>query len=345
MSRQKYSLKPWNSFGIAAYANRISMVDSVEVLCQCWQQSAQQNEPVLLLGEGSNVLFLQDFDGHVLINRIKGISITERANAWSLHVGAGENWHQLVETTLNRGIAGLENLALIPGCAGSAPIQNIGAYGVELEQVCEYVDIVYLPDGTGQRLNVAECQFGYRNSVFKNHYRDGYAIIAVGLSLKKNWQPVLSYGDLRNLDPQTVTPRQVFDAVCRMRHSKLPDPKINGNAGSFFKNPLVSATVATELSIQYPDMPQYLQECGDVKLAAGWLIDCCSLKGFRLGGAAVHKQQALVLINAGAASGQDIVILARIVRQRVAEKFNVWLEPEVRFIAAHGETDAVGVIE
>lgn len=344
MSRQQYSLKPWNTFGIDAYANRISVAESAEALCQCWQQSTQQNEPVLLLGEGSNVLFLQDFAGQVLINRIKGISITETAEAWLLHVGAGENWHQLVKTTLDKGLAGLENLAMIPGCVGSAPIQNIGAYGVELEQVCEYVDIVSLNDGTYQRLTVAECKFGYRDSIFKHRYRAGYAIVAVGFRLKKNWQPILSYGDLRNLDPLAVTARQVFDAVCQMRRSKLPAPEIIGNAGSFFKNPLVSAELAARLRNQYPDIPQYLQESGEVKLAAGWLIDRCSLKGFCLGGAAVHEKQALVLINKGTASGQDIVDLARTVRQRVAEKFNVWLEPEVRFIVAQGETDAVEAI-
>ncbi|ADP11014.1 UDP-N-acetylenolpyruvoylglucosamine reductase [Erwinia sp. Ejp617] len=341
MSRQQNSLKPWNTFGIDAYANKISVADSIEILCQCWQQSAQQNEPVLLLGEGSNVLFLNDFYGQILINRIKGISITETTDAWLLHAGAGENWHQLVENTLDRGLAGLENLALIPGCVGSAPIQNIGAYGVELEQVCEYVDIVSLNDGSCQRLNRIECQFGYRDSVFKHRYRDGYAIVAVGFRLKKNWQPILSYGELRTFDPQVVTPRQVFDAVCQMRRSKLPDPDITGNAGSFFKNPLVSAAIAAELHTRYPDIPQYPQKSGEVKLAAGWLIDRCSLKGFRVGGAAVHEKQALVLINTGTATGQDIVDLARTVRQRVAEKFNVWLEPEVRFIASQGETDAV----
>ncbi|AUX74144.1 UDP-N-acetylmuramate dehydrogenase [Erwinia pyrifoliae] len=341
MSRQQNSLKPWNTFGIDAYANKISVADSIEALCQCWQQSVHQKEPVLLLGEGSNVLFLNDFHGQILINRIKGISITETTDAWLLHAGAGENWHQLVETTLDKGLAGLENLALIPGCVGSAPIQNIGAYGVELEQVCEYVDIVSLDDGVCQRLSAAECQFGYRDSVFKHHYREGYAIVAVGFKLNKSWRPVLSYGDLRNLDPLAVTPKQIFDAVCQMRRSKLPDPDITGNAGSFFKNPLVSAAIAAELHTRYPDIPQYPQKSGEVKLAAGWLIDRCSLKGFRVGGAAVHEKQALVLINTGTATGQDIVDLARTVRQRVAEKFNVWLEPEVRFIASQGETDAV----
>ncbi|CAO95191.1 UDP-N-acetylmuramate dehydrogenase [Erwinia tasmaniensis] len=344
MSRQQYSLKPWNTFGIDAYANRITVADSIEVLCRCWQQSVHQKEPVLLLGKGSNVLFLQDFDGQVLINRIKGVSISETTDAWLIHAGAGENWHQLVEITLSKGLAGLENLALIPGCVGSAPIQNIGAYGVELEQVCEYVDIVSLDDGVCQRLSAAECQFGYRDSVFKHRYREGYAIVAVGLKLTKSWRPVLSYGDLINFDPQVVTPQQIFDAVCHMRRSKLPDPDITGNAGSFFKNPLVSAAVAAELQTRYPDIPQYQQAGGEVKLAAGWLIERCSLKGFCLGGAAVHEKQALVLINKGTASGQDIVDLARTVRQRVAERFNVWLEPEVRFIASRGETDAVEAI-
>ena len=192
---------------------------------------------------------------------------------------------------------GLENLALIPGCAGSSPIQNIGAYGVELQRVCEYVDCIELETGRKQRLSAAECRFGYRDSIFKHEYQDRYAIVAIGLSLAKTWQPVLSYGDLTRLDPQTVTPQQVFDAVCHMRMTKLPDPKINGNAGSFFKNPIVSAQVAEALLAQFPHAPHYPQANGSVKLAAGWLIDQCELKGQRIGGAAVHRQQALVLIN------------------------------------------------
>lgn len=345
MSCPQNSLKPWNTFSLEACAERLSIAENVDQLCQYWQQSHQKREPVLLLGEGSNVLFLDNFAGQVIINRIKGIQIDERSDAWHLHVGAGENWHQLVESTLQSGLAGLENLALIPGCVGSAPIQNIGAYGVELEKFCEYVDVVYLPDATSQRLTAAECHFGYRESVFKNQYREEYAIVAVGLRLPKRWQPVLSYGDLRELDPLTVTPQQVFDSVCQMRRSKLPDPKVTGNAGSFFKNPLVNAEKAAQLLIEYPDIPQYPQESGAVKLAAGWLIDRCALKGLRVGGAEVHARQALVLINADRATGKDVVELARTVRLRVAQQFNVWLEPEVRFISARGETDAVEVIK
>lgn len=344
MSDQQNSLKSLNTFSIEARAHSVIVANSVEQLCLAWQSSYRQNEPVLLLGEGSNVLFLEDFAGKVIVNRIKGIEIQERDEAWLLHVGAGENWHQLVELTLSKGLAGLENLALIPGCAGSAPIQNIGAYGIELQQLCEYVDVIKLADGTVERLTAEQCQFGYRDSIFKHQYRTGYAIVALGLRLAKKWQPVLSYGDLRNLDPHTVTPQQVFDAVCHMRRSKLPDPKVAGNAGSFFKNPLVSAETAAGLKEHYPTIPLYPQESGEMKLAAGWLIERCELKGLHLGGAAVHDKQALVLINCGNASGEDIVNLARIVRQTVAKQFNIWLEPEVRFIAADGETNAVEAI-
>ncbi|MBK0004524.1 UDP-N-acetylmuramate dehydrogenase [Erwinia sp. S38] len=341
MSRQKNSLKPWNTFSLEAAAAVITVAENAEQLCQSWQLSQRKKEPTLLLGEGSNVLFIKNFSGQVIINRLKGIEIQEQNDAWLLHIGAGENWHQLVEMMLNKGLPGLENLALIPGCAGSAPIQNIGAYGVEFEQLCAYVDVINLADGHILRLTAAQCQFGYRDSIFKHQYRDGFAIVAVGLLLPKVWKPVLSYGDLRDLDPKTVTPRQVFDSVCHMRRSKLPDPKVTGNAGSFFKNPLVSSKVAAELQQHYPAIPLYPQVSGEVKLAAGWLIDQCELKGFRQGGAAVHEKQALVLINCEDATGKDIIELARIVRQRVASKFNVWLEPEVRFIASSGEINAV----
>lgn len=338
------SLKSWNTFGINRSAARIICVESAAQLMDAWQQANTEELPVLILGEGSNVLFLEDYAGVVLINRIKGIEIREEPDAWHLHIGAGENWHELVRFTLEKGMPGLENLALIPGCAGSSPIQNIGAYGIELKQVCEYVDCIELATGDAQRLSAEACRFGYRDSIFKHEYQDRYAIVAVGLRLKKAWQPVLNYGDLTRLDPQTVTPRQVFDTVCRMRMSKLPDPKIAGNAGSFFKNPVVDVQIAAALLASFPDAPHYPQANGDVKLAAGWLIDRCQLKGQSIGGAAVHRQQALVLINENNATGQDVVSLARYVRQQVGAKFNVWLEPEVRFIGNKGEVNAVETI-
>ena len=338
------SLKPWNTFGIDRCAARIIIVETATQLTDAWQQAAADDLPALILGEGSNVLFLEDYAGAVLINRIRGIEITEQADAWHLHVGAGENWHSLVTFTLDNGMAGLENLALIPGCAGSSPIQNIGAYGVELKQVCEYVDCIELATGVSKRLSAEACRFGYRDSIFKHEYQDKYAIVAVGLRLMKQWQPVLSYGDLTRLDPATVTPRQVFNAVCQMRTSKLPDPKVSGNAGSFFKNPVVGADAAQKLLAAFPNTPHYPQANGDVKLAAGWLIDQCQLKGKTIGGAAVHRQQALVLVNENSATSDDVVGLARYVRQQVGEKFAVWLEPEVRFMGKTGEVNAVEAI-
>ena len=339
-----HSLKPWNTFGIDRMAKAIVRAENEQQLLSAWQQATAEDQPVLILGEGSNVLFLKDYAGTVIINRIMGIEVTETPDAWHLHVGAGENWHQLVQFTLDNDMPGLENLALIPGCAGSSPIQNIGAYGVELQRVCQYVDCIELATGHKQRLSASECRFGYRDSIFKHEYQDRFAIVAVGLKLPKQWQPVLTYGDLTRLDPSTVTPQKVFDAVCHMRTTKLPDPKIQGNAGSFFKNPVVTAEVAQVLLSQFPTAPHYPQKDGSVKLAAGWLIDQCQLKGASIGGAAVHQQQALVLINANDATSQDVVQLAHHVRQKVGAKFNVWLEPEVRFIGPKGEMNAVEII-
>jgi UDP-N-acetylmuramate dehydrogenase len=344
MSSPNTSLKAFNTLGLEVSAKNIVIADTAKAIIDAWQSCVQQAQPYMVLGGGSNVLFLEDFDGTVIINAIKGIAIEEQTEAWQLHVGAGENWHQLVEHTLKKGITGLENLALIPGMAGSAPIQNIGAYGVEFKDICDYVEAVHLPTGKIVRLHREECAFGYRDSIFKHAMKDDYVIVAVGLRLAKQWHPVLSYGDLARLNPATASAWDVFTAVCQMRQSKLPDPSVTGNVGSFFKNPLVSASQAATLCAQWPTLPLYPQPDGEVKLAAGWLIDQCQLKGYRVGGAAVHRQQALVLINEDQATPQDIVQLAREVRNHVGEKFNVWLEPEVRFIGAQGECNAVEVI-
>lgn len=344
MTSSAISLQAFNSFSLSAFATDVVIIDNTTELLSEWQCARQHGLPTLILGEGSNILFLGDFHGIVLINRLKGIEVDETESEWMLHVGAGENWHQLVEYTLAHQIAGLENLALIPGCVGSAPIQNIGAYGVDLKHVCAYIDVLNLNTGEVNRLNAQECRFGYRDSIFKHEYQDGFAIIAVGLCLSKNWKPILEYGDLTRLDPTTVTSRDVFDAVCQMRRSKLPDPKVMGNAGSFFKNPVVPSVIAEHILTHYPNAPHYPQPSGDVKIAAGWLIDQCGLKGYQIGQAAVHDKQALVLVNKGGASSDELIALARYVRNQVAAKFDVWLEPEVRFIASRGEVDAVGAL-
>ncbi|KMK51039.1 UDP-N-acetylenolpyruvoylglucosamine reductase [[Actinobacillus] muris] len=333
-------LTAFHTFHLPVQAKTIVPFDTVEQLLAAWQQAKQNNEPTLLLGQGSNVLFLADFDGTVLINRLKGIEPREDEQFYYLHVGGGENWHALVEWTLAHGMGGLENLALIPGVAGSAPIQNIGAYGVEFEQVCDYVDLLNLNNGETIRLSREDCRFGYRDSIFKRQYREGYAIVAVGLKLAKAWQPVLNYGSLTQLDPQTVTPKQIFDEVCAVRRAKLPDPDDVGNAGSFFKNPVVDFANFVRIQTACPTIPHYPQADGRVKLPAGWLIDQAALKGYQIGGAAVHTQQALVLINKENATGADVVALAQAVRRKVRERFGVELHPEVRFIGKQGEVDS-----
>lgn len=338
------SLKPFHTFGIEACAKTIVKVTALDQLKNEWEHCQRENQPSLFLGQGSNVLFLKDFNGTVFINQLQGISHQEDDNFHYLHINGGENWHNLVEWSLSKGIYGLENLALIPGCAGSAPIQNIGAYGVEFKDVCDYVDVFDLPKGEYFRLTNAECEFGYRESIFKRQYAQGYVIVAVGLKLAKQWKPVLKYGSLVNFDESAVNPQQVFDEICAVRRSKLPDPAEWGNAGSFFKNPVVTQEHFQWLQQEYPSIPNFPVEKGFIKLAAGWLIDQCSLKGYQIGGAAVHQQQALVIINKGNATASDVVELAHHIRQAVAAKFDVYLAPEVRFIGENGEVNAENTI-
>ncbi|MWN90658.1 UDP-N-acetylmuramate dehydrogenase [Gilliamella sp. Pra-s65] len=326
-----------NTFGLSVFAQNVITVTTVEQLQQVWQDNIP-NLPIMIIGEGSNTLFTCDFDGIVIVNRIKGITIAETAQEWHLRVGAGEIWHDVVSQTIEQNISGLENLALIPGCVGSAPIQNIGAYGVEFQKVADYVEL--LEFATGNIITVTDGQYGYRESIFKKAYLQGYAVVNVGIKLPKQWQPVLTYGELRNFDPQTITAKMVFDKVCEIRRSKLPDPKVLGNGGSFFKNPVVDKIVADKLLEIYPTMPIYPQANGKTKLAAGWLIDQCGLKGYQIGGAAVHQQQALVLVNKKQATAHDVVELARYIKKCVAQKFLVNLSPEIRFIGNKGEIDA-----
>lgn len=344
MSTSAVSIQALHTFGLPVFAERVISAETPQQLVDAWQQAVQQQCPAILLGEGSNMLFLEDFSGWIILNRIRGIHVRESDDFWHLHVGAGENWHELVCYSLEQNFSGLENLALIPGCVGSSPIQNIGAYGVELKDVCEYVDVLNLSSGDTSRISAEGCQFGYRDSIFKHQFREGYAIVAVGLILPKIWTPVINYGDLSQFNTQTVTSKEVFDSVCAMRNSKLPDPKMTGNAGSFFKNPMVSPEAVAQILASYPNAPHFPQPDGQEKLAAGWLIDMCQLKGYRIGGAAVHQQQALVLINLDHATSSDVLELACYVRHQVAERFNVWLEPEVRFIGRAGERNAIEVL-
>ncbi|OOR99708.1 UDP-N-acetylenolpyruvoylglucosamine reductase [Haemophilus paracuniculus] len=337
------TLTPFHTFHLPAKARQIIEFSSKAQLLSEWQKADQASLPILLLGQGSNVLFLDDFNGVVLVNQLKGIEHREDDHFHYLTVQGGENWHELVQWTLAHGIGGLENLALIPGVAGSAPIQNIGAYGVEFERACDFVEVLNLRSGETFHLNKDACEFGYRESVFKHQYREHFAITAIGLKLAKAWQPVLNYGSLAEFDPQTVTPQQIFEEVCAVRRAKLPNPDEFGNAGSFFKNPVIERAKFEPLLTAYPAIPHYPQADGSVKLPAGWLIDQCQLKGFQIGGAAVHTKQALVLINKENATGADVVALAKEVRRQVRAKFGVEIAPEVRFIGADGELDSEAI--
>ena len=340
-----FPLKSFNTFGLDAQA-KMGFVLNNEAELDTLRGSTwwSDSQPRLLIGEGSNILFTADFDGLVIVNRLKGITVQETADAWLLHVAAGENWPALIQWTLQHQMPGMENLALIPGTVGAAPVQNIGAYGVEFCQFCEYVDTWHFADGHRQRYSAAACQFGYRDSLFKHELHDQVIITAVGLRIPKQWQPVVEYGPLKALGAN-ATAEQIFMTVCELRQSKLPDPTILGNAGSFFKNPVVSATQAAALKQQHPAIPCFAAGEGQNKLAAGWLIDKAGLKGFSLGNAGVHRDQALVLVNLGNASAAEILQLAKHVASTVKQQFSVQLEPEVRFIGKSGEINSLQAIQ
>ena len=340
-----FPLKSFNTFGLDAQA-KMGFVLNNEAELDTLRGSTwwSDSQPRLLIGEGSNILFTADFDGLVIVNRLKGITVQETADAWLLHVAAGENWPALIQWTLQHQMPGMENLALIPGTVGAAPVQNIGAYGVEFCQFCEYVDTWHFSDGHRQRYSAAACQFGYRDSLFKHELHDQVIITAVGLRIPKQWQPVVEYGPLKALGAN-ATAEQIFMTVCELRQSKLPDPTILGNAGSFFKNPVVSATQAAALKQQHPAIPCFAAGEGQNKLAAGWLIDKAGLKGFSVGNAGVHRDQALVLVNLGNASAAEILQLAKHVASTVKQQFSVQLEPEVRFIGKSGEINSLQAIQ
>ena len=326
-------LQSLNTLALPSLASRYLVIHDAG---QLRSLPVDTEQPYLILGGGSNLLLAEDFDGLVLHNAIKGIALAETDDAWHLHVGGGENWHQLVQWCVSRDLGGLENLALIPGLAGAAPVQNIGAYGVEFGQLSEYVDAVDLRSGESRRFTPQECDFGYRHSRFKTQRY--YFITHIGIRLPKNWQPVVAYGELKQWAAQCsapLTPERLADQVCRIRAAKLPDPDQLANAGSFFKNPVVPAELAEALTGRFPEMPSYPAP-GGVKLAAGWLIDRCGLKGYAEGDARVHERQALVLVNRGQASARQMLSLAKTVRQRVIDEFGVTLEPEVNIIGARG---------
>lgn len=327
------SLRALNTFGIDAKAAAYLSVTSVEQLRAVHADPTLMRLRRLVLGGGSNLLLTRDFDGLVLHMANLGIAVTgEDADQVFVTAQAGENWHRFVQWTLQQGMPGLENLSLIPGSVGASPIQNIGAYGSEMADCFHSLTAFDVDTGEMLSLTKPDCAFGYRDSVFKHALRDRAVILDVTFSLPKRWQPNLRYAELateisaRGISSPTAN--EISEAVIAIRTRKLPDPAKIGNAGSFFKNPVVTAEKRNALLAQHPALVSYPQADGSYKLAAGWLIDQCGWKGKSLGAAGVHEKQALVLVNRGGATGADVLALARQIIDDVQREFGVPLEPE-----------------
>ncbi|MFQ6372959.1 UDP-N-acetylmuramate dehydrogenase [Shewanella sp. YIC-542] len=337
MSATHISLKPFNTFGLDAACQTLVEANSVSELLQYCLAFQKRQTPFIVLGGGSNLLLLENYQGAVIRIQLKGISVHEDSSFYYLTVAAGESWHGLVKYCLSHHMAGLENMALIPGTVGAAPIQNIGAYGLEFADVCEWVEYLELPGGDIKRLAASACEFDYRESIFKGELRDKAVITQVGLKLAKAWQPRLNYGPLQHLATDSVSPQQIFDAVCDVRRRKLPDPKVLGNVGSCFKNPIVSAAQYAQLHSEHGDIAAHPLPSGEVKIAAAWLIDKAGLKGKRFGGVGVHDGQPLVLVNHGDATGTDVALAVQSIRARVQSLFGIVLALEPRTYGAQGE--------
>jgi len=326
------SLKHLNSFSVEARAGRLLELESEEDLQTLIPQHRFDVTSDLILGGGSNIVFAGDIEGTVILNRVTGKRIVEDANQEVVvEASAGENWHQLVLWCLDHGLSGIENLSLIPGLVGAAPMQNIGAYGVELADVLDSVLTLDLQNGVAREFKQKDCHFTYRNSRFKSADAGKYLITGIRLRLQRVFKPRLAYKGLReellSMGVTVPTAGQLSDAVIRIRQRKLPDPQTCGNAGSFFKNPVVSQIEAELLIKEFSGLPAYPAN-NEVKLSAGWLIEQCGWKGRSMGRAAVSEQHALVLINKGNATGQEILALAGAIQASVRDRFGIELEPE-----------------
>ncbi len=341
MLQENVNITPFTTFGIQTKSRYFKSFSSVEELLNLLPET--QNKQLLILGGGSNILFQHDFPGVILRNEIKGIEkVKENETEVTLKVGAGEIWHKFVLHTLSKGWGGIENLSLIPGSVGASPMQNIGAYGVEIKDVFESLEAVEIATGKIRQFSHEECQFGYRESVFKKELKGKYIITSVNYQLSK--QPVVNthYGaiedELKAHDISNPTIKDVSDAVIAIRQTKLPDPKEIGNAGSFFKNPIVQNSEYLKLKERYTHMPSYKVDDQHVKIPAGWLIDQAGWKGKTFGAYGVHKNQALVLVNYHNAKGEDIYKLSEIIIQDIFNKYGIQLEREVNVIPNYSPT-------
>ncbi len=328
------SLKKYNTFGVEAKARYLVTISDYDELKSLLTNFDPDKDKHLIIGGGSNLLFTKDFDGWILLNEIKGIVFTEETdNHVLIKVGSGENWSDFVDFTVAKGWGGLENLSLIPGTVGAAPVQNIGAYGVEQKEAFVSLEACNLKTGKVRIFNYPECDFGYRNSIFKAAEKGKWFVLDVTYRLQKTPELHLSYAPLRNAfagkKAEQITVSAVSEAVKKIRRSKLPDQATLGNAGSFFKNPVVGREKFSRLKQQFPEMPFYPQENRNIKIPAGWLIEQAGWKGRQLGNAAVYHEQALVIVNPGKATGQEILKLAETIQQDVYRQFGIELEPEV----------------
>jgi UDP-N-acetylmuramate dehydrogenase len=331
--QQNYPLQKYNTFGIEAYAKYFSTFSSTEELQEILNEKAVETK--LILGGGSNILFTKDFEGLVLKNEIPGIDVLDEDDEFVFaRAGAGVSWHSFVTFCVNNNFGGVENLSLIPGNVGASPMQNIGAYGVEIKDVFFELDAFHLKEKTVHKFKTQECDFGYRNSVFKNKFKDQFAILSVTYRLKKNPEFNTSYGaiekELEKMKIEKLTIKAISDAVICIRTSKLPDPALLGNAGSFFKNPVIGKDKldAIKEDLKGVEFPHY--KSGEAyKIPAGWLIEQCGWKGFRNGDAGCYSKQALVLVNYGKATGKEIYDLSEEIKNSVKEKFDIELEREV----------------
>ena len=326
------SLSSFHTFGLASSALNISTIKSVDELRKTLIQL--RDTRYYVLGEGSNTIFLSDYIGTILRLGINGIDVQEHENSYQISVGAGINWHYLVLWCLQKNIFGFENLAMIPGSVGAAPIQNIGAYGVEIERFIKCVEYFDLYDEQLKKVDKSKCEFDYRNSVFKSTLAGRAIIVSVVFELPKKWLAVAHYGELKSLI--NPSPQDVFNKVVEIRNAKLPLPSKIGNAGSFFKNPVIALDHYTQLQKTWPSIPSYPLEADKVKVPAAWLIDKLGFKGKKIGGIGCHPNQALVLTNDGSGTGEQLLQLARAIKSAVLQEFSIVLENEVRLIGKHG---------
>lgn len=332
-----FSLKTYNTFGIQVYCNEfIDITDETQII-EFINKNKDRKSNFLIIGSGSNILFTENFDGTILKNSLNGISlISEDENEVIIKIASGEVWSEIVNYCVEKDWGGIENLSLIPGTAGAAPVQNIGAYGVELKDVLLKVEAIDMLSGEKISLSNESCKFGYRNSIFKDEYKGKCFIVSITIKLNKNSQLNTSYGDISRVLKEIgiINPsiKDVSNAVIQIRKSKLPDPAITGNAGSFFKNPVIDISFFKKLKEKFPDIKSFPDESNKMKIAAAWLIENSGLKGYNNGNAAIHDKQPLVIINKGNATGNEIKDLADFVIKTVNEKFGIVLTPEVNIL-------------